>query len=113
MGTGWGRPSSTSASRARVGRRSSNPPLGPEAPTWAWRSPNEGQMLLQSYRSFDTLGDYDPATGKLITLRRHAQSHRAGRDIVGVFDELGGSRLLLYRLGGVLYLQVDGQRMPF
>lgn len=69
-------------------------------------------MLLLSHRSFDTVADYDPATGTITTFSRKTEPGRvSSRQGAGVFDNLGGRRVLLYRLAGVLYLQVDDQRI--
>ena len=69
-------------------------------------------MLLQSHQSFDTVADYDPTTGTFNTFSRKAEPGRVSSGHRGgVFDHLGGKRVLLYRLAGVLYLEVDGQRI--
>jgi len=70
-------------------------------------------MLLQSHQSFDTVADYDPKTGAFATLSRKAHPARmAAEQCRGVFDDLGGKRVLLYRLAGVLFLDVDGRPTP-
>lgn len=68
-------------------------------------------MLLQSHNSFDTMADYDPVTGTLVIFTRSADAAGASGEKAGAFDEIGGKRVLLFRLGGVLYLQVENQRM--
>src|SRR5262245_57640157 len=68
-------------------------------------------MLLQSHQSFDTMADYDPATGTFVTFSRGAEPVRASGQKAGAFDSIGGQRVLLFRLAGVLYLQVDTQLM--
>jgi hypothetical protein len=68
-------------------------------------------MLLQSHKSFDTMADYDPATGTFVTFSRGAEPARASGQKAGAFDSIGGKRVLLFRLAGMLYFQVDSQRM--
>jgi hypothetical protein len=69
-------------------------------------------MLLQSNRSFDTLAEYDPMTGHFETISRRAEPNRVAGQLCGAFDHLGGKRVLLYRLGDILYLEIDGQQLP-
>jgi hypothetical protein len=70
-------------------------------------------MLLQSHQSFDTVAEYDPTTRTFTTFSRKAEPGRASSgQRSGVFDYLGERRVLLYRLAGVLYLEVDDQRIP-
>lgn len=69
------------------------------------------------------MGDYDPVTGTLTTFSRDAEPGRVpsmpsgdfdfvGGKLSGHFDYPEGRLVLLFRLSGVLYLQVEGQRMP-
>lgn len=68
-------------------------------------------MLLQSHRSFDTAVNYDPTTGRFDPFSRRAEPNRVAGQLSGVFDHIGGKRVLLYRLGDGLYLEIDGQRL--
>jgi hypothetical protein len=68
-------------------------------------------MLLQSHKSFNTMADYDPVTGTFVTFSRSSEPARASGKKAGAFDDIGGKRALLFRLAGVLYLQVENQRM--
>ena len=68
-------------------------------------------MLLQSHQSFDTAADYDPTTGRFDLFSRHAEPNRVAGQLSGVFDHIGGKRVLLYRLGDGLYVEIDGQRL--
>lgn len=65
-------------------------------------------MLLNSNRVFDTLAEYDPTTRMLVTFSRAAEPERARSHVSGVFDYLGGKRLVLYRAGEDLWLDIDG-----
>jgi hypothetical protein len=69
-------------------------------------------MLLQSNPSFDTLAEYDPETGRFETFSRRAEPTRVTGPICGEFDYLDGKRVMLYRLGDNLYLEIDGQKLP-
>lgn len=68
-------------------------------------------MLLQSHRSFDTVGDYDPMTGRFEIFSRRAEPNRVVGQLCGAFDHLGGKRVLLYRLADNLCLEIDGQKL--
>jgi hypothetical protein len=68
-------------------------------------------MILKRHTVFDTLADYDPATGTFVTFSRAREPGRASSRVTGAFDFLGEKRVLLFWLAGVLYLQVEGQRM--
>jgi hypothetical protein len=68
-------------------------------------------MLLQFHQSFDILAEYDPATGGFAAFSRSAEPARV-HFVQGTFDYLSGKRVILYRLAGVLYLDVDGERVP-
>ena len=69
-------------------------------------------MLLQSHKSFAMVGEYDPVMDTFVTLSRYDEPSHASCPISGVFDYVGANRVLLFRLADVLYLQVDGHRMP-
>jgi hypothetical protein len=69
-------------------------------------------MLLQLHRLFDTVADYDPATGRFETFSRRAEPNRVAGHISGVYDYIGGKRMLLYRVADGLFLEIDGQRLP-
>ena len=69
-------------------------------------------MILKCHTEFDKMGEYNPVTGTLSTFSRKAEPGRVPAQISGLFDQLGGKLILLFRLAGVLYLQVDGQRIP-
>ena len=69
-------------------------------------------MLLQSHRSFDTIGEYDPITGRFETFSRRADPKRAAGQVLGVFDNIGKKRVLLYRLADGLNLEIEGKKLP-
>jgi hypothetical protein len=68
-------------------------------------------MILKRHSVFDTLADYDPVMGTFLTFSRASEPVRASGQVSGTFDYLGGKRILLFRHAGVLYLQVDSQRV--
>ena len=68
-------------------------------------------MLLQSHQSFDIAADYDPTTGRFDLFSLRAEPNRVAGQLSGVFDHIGGKRVLLYRLGDGLYLEIVGQRL--
>ena len=69
-------------------------------------------MLLQSHGSFDLLAEFDAANEAFTTFSKKSEPERvSSRKVAGVFEYVGGRRLLLYRLSGVLYVQVDDERM--
>jgi hypothetical protein len=68
-------------------------------------------MILNRHTVFDTLADFDPTTGAFATFSRAGEPGRASGLVSGAFEYLGGRRVLLFRVAGVLYLQVEGQRM--
>jgi len=71
-------------------------------------------MILRSHDNFDTLADYDPATRARSVFSKRGEPERASsQHISGFFSELGGKRILFYRLAGSLYVDVDGRRVPF
>lgn len=69
-------------------------------------------MILKRYTVCDCMGDFDPVAGRLTTFSRKAEPGRVPNQISGLFDHLGGRLVLLFRLDGVLYLQVESQRIP-
>jgi hypothetical protein len=69
------------------------------------------QMILKRHTVFDTMGDFDPVTGALTLFSRAANPERVPGQLSGLFDEVGGKLVLLFRLDGILYLQVGDQRM--
>ena len=70
-------------------------------------------MFLQSHQSFDTVAEYDPSTRTFTTFSRNVEPSRVPTgQLSGVFDHLGERRVLLYRLDGVLYLEIDDDRIP-
>jgi hypothetical protein len=69
-------------------------------------------MLLQSHRSFDVLAEFDPATGAFETLSKSDVSDvltTKGKD--GTFDYLNSHRIVLFRRGKELVVQVDDHRV--
>src|SRR5215212_4228136 len=68
-------------------------------------------MILKRHAVFDTLADFDPATGTFVAFSRVGEAPRASGQVSGAFDYLGGKRVLLFRLAGVLYLQIESQRI--
>jgi len=61
----------------------------------------------------DVLAEYDPLTGAFTTFYRKAVPLRVSSAVPqGLFDILGDKRVLLYRLDGILYLDVGGKSMP-
>ncbi len=68
-------------------------------------------MILKRHTVFDAMGDYDPVTGTLTTFSRKAEPGRVPGQVSGVFDHVGGKLVLLFRLDGVLYLQVEDERI--
>src|SRR5262249_5869239 len=82
---------------------------GPAVRTWGLGNQNEDGrfwMLLQAYRTFDNVGDYDPTTGRFDIFSRRAEPNRAAGPPLGAFDYIGGKRMMLYRLADCLYLQI-------
>ena len=77
-----------------------------------WASQSEVRMILDCYTDSYTMGYYDPVTGTLTTFSRKEEPGRARGQSSGLFDHLGEKLVLLFRLDNVLYLQVEGQRMP-
>lgn len=69
-------------------------------------------MILGRYTIFDELGDFDPVTGLLTVFSGLAEPRREPDQISGTFDYIGGKLVLLFRLDGILYLQIEGHRMP-
>jgi hypothetical protein len=68
-------------------------------------------MILKRHTVFDILADYDPATDTFVTFSRTSDPGRASAQVTGAFDFLGDTRVLLFRLEGILYLQFSTQRM--
>jgi hypothetical protein len=68
-------------------------------------------MILKRHKIYDRLAEFDPSTGKLDEFSRSADSRRAEGAIMGFYDTLGGTRALLFRLAGVLYLQIGAERV--
>lgn len=68
-------------------------------------------MILERYTIFDEMGHYDSSSGTLTTFSRMTEPSRASSEISGHFDYLGENCVLLFRLAGVLYLQIEHQRM--
>lgn len=69
-------------------------------------------MLLQSHSSFDVVAEFDPATGAFETFSKSdVPGSLATKGKHGVFDYLNGHRVLLYRNGNDLALQVDDHRL--
>jgi hypothetical protein len=79
--------------------------------TLGWASQSEMQMILKRHTVFDTMGDFDPVTGTLTMFSRAASPERVPSQLSGLFDEIGGKLVLLFRLNGILYLQIGHQRM--
>jgi hypothetical protein len=69
-------------------------------------------MILRRHTVFDTMADYDPASGAFVTFSRKADPVRADSAVSGAFDYLDGRLAILFRHSGVLYLQIDNQRVP-
>lgn len=69
-------------------------------------------MLLQSHKYFALMSEYDPDLDTFITFSRGNEPTRASGQVSGSFDDIGGKRVLLFRVADVLCLQVDSHRMP-
>lgn len=66
-------------------------------------------MLLQSHRSFDLVAEFDTVTGTLEEFSKSCHLERVdSKRNGGVFDYLGVHRILLFRIGTDLLVQVDG-----
>jgi hypothetical protein len=66
-------------------------------------------MILKRHTVFDTLAEFDPGLGTFSTFSRAGEPGRAAVQLSGAFDYLGDKCVLLFRLAGVLYVQVDNQ----
>lgn len=66
-------------------------------------------MILRSFSDYAILVEFDPvnAVAKKISPSGRASS-RADWNVCGVFGELAGALVSLYRAKGVIYLQIDG-----
>jgi hypothetical protein len=74
---------------------------------WALRS-REVEMLLQSHRSFGKMAKFDPATGAFETFSQSDYSNSLPTQRKhGIFDYLNSHRVILFRLGKELVVQVD------
>jgi hypothetical protein len=69
-------------------------------------------MILKRHTVFDTMANYDPTTGAFATFRRASGHTEETEQIAGSFDYLGDRLVLLFRQGGVLYLQIDDLKTP-
>jgi hypothetical protein len=69
-------------------------------------------MLLQSHRSFDVLAKFDPSTGAFETFSKaDVPGNLATKGKDGIFDYLNSHRIILYRRGKELVVQVDDHRI--
>jgi hypothetical protein len=69
-------------------------------------------MILKNHTTYDKMCEYDPVTGALTTFFLRVEPQRMPSEISGFFDHLGGKLVVLFRLAGILYLQVESQRIP-
>ncbi len=69
-------------------------------------------MILQSHESFDTLADFDAASGALSTYSKATRAAHDPRTVCGAFGQIGPDLVVLYRSGGTLFLQRKAERHP-
>lgn len=68
-------------------------------------------MILQRYTVFDEIADFEPDSGSFAVHSRAATLQQGEIRVAGHFDYIGEKCILLFRLGGVLYVQLDQQRL--
>lgn len=66
-------------------------------------------ILLQSKDVFEDMLRMDPLNGRTWWLKRSSSPELLEAPINGTFSNIGGQRLMLYRLGGLLRFEVEGK----
>jgi hypothetical protein len=70
-------------------------------------------MLVESHDRFMMIGEFDPESGALREVTRDdAPPELLAQPVRGHYASLDGTRAVLYRSGGKLWLQLDGKARP-